>query len=134
MVQRSPEGNRPIPRPPPFVLIFAGKRKEHPLATWIAQYVYLEKDGNTGVTTARITADSREEAMEKAAKSATAADFTLSVYLESSDQHLGAIRHRAMEMTGRAVIADTEGWNEEDEEDDLENGETGETGLRETEE
>lgn len=88
------------------------------MATWIAQYVYLEKDGNTGVTTARITADSREEAMKKAAEKAVAADFALSVYLESSDQHLGAIRHRAMEMAGKAIIAGTEAGDEEDEDED----------------
>lgn len=90
------------------------------MAIWIAQYVYLEKDGNTGVATARIAAASREEAMEKAAKSAAVKDFMLSVYPESDAQHLGAIRHRAMEMTGKAVIADTENWAEEDEEDEAE--------------
>ncbi len=121
MVQRRPEGNHP---PGPLsVLIFAGKRKEHPLAIWIAQYVYLEKDGDTGITTARITAGSREEAMEKAAETAAVADFSLSVYPESSDQHLGAIRHRAMEMAGKAVIAGTEAADEYDEDDDAEIGE-----------
>ena len=124
MVQRRPEGNHP---PGPLsVLIFAGKRKEHPLAIWIAQYVYLEKDGNTGITTARITAGSREEAMKKAARTAAVADFALSVHPESSDQHLGSIRHRAMEMAGKAVIAGTEatdGKDGKDEEDDVETGE-----------
>ncbi len=96
------------------------------MATWIAQYVYLEKDGNTGVTTALITAGSREEAMRKAARTAAVADFALSVYLESSDQHLGSIRHRAMEMAGKAVIAGTEAVNGKDEEDEEDNVETGE--------
>ncbi len=86
------------------------------MATWIAQYVYLEKDGNTGIATTRVTAGSREEAIRKAARTAAVADFALSVYPESSDQHLGAIRHRAMEMAGKAVIVDMEGWDEEDEE------------------
>ena len=52
--------------------------------------------------------------MEKAARSAVVADFALSVYPESSDQHLGAIRHRAMEMAGKAIIADTKAGEEEE--------------------
>jgi len=92
------------------------------VAVWIVQYVYRDKDGGTTVSTSRLHAPNRESAMTAAARSAPAPaeEFTLTVHAESDDQHLGAVRHRAMELAGRAIIVT--GGEESGMEAGMENG------------
>jgi len=74
------------------------------VTVWIVQYVYLDADGDTAVSTSRLHAPNRESAMKAAAGKAPAEEFTLTLQAETDDQHLGTVRHRALELSGQGVV------------------------------
>jgi len=59
---------------------------------WIAHYLYQGEDGEVRSMTTRLVAATRQEAVDRAAGAAPAADFVVQVHAESEDQFLGRVR------------------------------------------
>ncbi len=68
---------------------------------WIIEYVYEGADGKTRISIDRLNAPTKEEAIKKAAEIAPADEFLVSAYSESDEQFLGAVRGKAMAMSGK---------------------------------
>ncbi len=66
---------------------------------WIVQYVYMDAKGETRISIDHMTAKTKEEARDKAAKTAPAEEFMLTVQEESDDQTLGSVRRKFLTKT-----------------------------------
>ena len=67
---------------------------------WIVEWIY-DDDGVTKIKTGKIKAESYESAKHHAAQTAPARDFVLKLHLQSDDQFLGQVTHRARQMAGQ---------------------------------
>tara|TARA_B100000315_G_C14344100_1_gene480945 strand:- start:180 stop:440 length:261 start_codon:yes stop_codon:yes gene_type:complete len=68
---------------------------------WIIQYIFEDAKGKTRISLGEATAETKEEALELAAKSAPREEFLVSVHPESDEQFLGTVKHKAMIMSGK---------------------------------
>jgi len=69
--------------------------------SWIIQYVFEDAKGKTRVSLGETAAETKEEALELAAKAAPVKEFLVSVHPQSDEQFLGAVRRKAMIMSGK---------------------------------
>ena len=66
---------------------------------WTVQYVYMDAKGETRISIDHLSANTKEEARNKAAETSPAKDFMLTVQEESDDQTLGSVRRDALNKT-----------------------------------
>lgn len=68
---------------------------------WNVQYVYKDETGKTRVSVSQVIAATADHARRRAAATAPAKEFVLSVQVESDDQALGSVRRQAMILAGK---------------------------------
>lgn len=73
------------------------------MTRWIVQFVYDGGEGKTQISHPKITVADKEEARELAAKVAPSGEYVFSIHSESDEQFLGAVRHKAMIISGKAI-------------------------------
>ena len=67
---------------------------------WIIQYVYMDANGEAGVSHTRIEASDKEAASKYANDAAPATEFMFTVHAESDEQFLGSTRQQALRLSG----------------------------------
>lgn len=75
------------------------------MPTWVVQFHYASADAPDATTLriVRVAAESETEARRLALASAPSGEFIMTVVLESDEQALGTVKHRASWLAGKGT-------------------------------